>query len=197
MEWCFLWLQIPYTYTKSSCKYFASININLGFMGHIDEWTKFSLHQKAGRVDLWDILMNGLNLACIKKQVGLWKSQSFRLILRSLPIPIKILKKDLDPGSLDPLVRSSNSLNLQHCASLALQAFLKFPQAQRWCMLGKHGSPWNGHHDHPEQPLSMQFFLKFTILGSPWSCPTPWRLWCLTSLRGSWLWRNTLKWRLS
>ena len=77
---------------KSSCKYFASININLGFMGHIDEWTKFSLHQKAGRVDLWDILVNGLNLACIKKQVGLWKSQSFVPILRSLPIPIKILK---------------------------------------------------------------------------------------------------------
>ena len=103
--------------------------------------------------------------------VGLWKSQSFRLILRSLPIPIKILKKDLDPGSLDPLVRSSNSLNLQHCASLALQAFLKFPQAQRWCMLGKHGSPWNGHHNHPEQPLLIQLFQKF-IWGSPWSCPT-------------------------
>ena len=39
-------------------------------------------------------------------------SRSFPPILRAVPIPIKILKKDLDPGFSDPFVRSSNSLHL-------------------------------------------------------------------------------------
>ena len=30
-------------------------------------------------------------------------------------------------------------------------------------MLPKHGSPWNGHYNHPEQPLLMHFFEKFTL----------------------------------
>ena len=37
-------------------------------------------------------------------------SRSFCPILRGVQIPIKILKKDLDPGSSDPPIRSSNSL---------------------------------------------------------------------------------------
>ena len=38
------------------------------------------------------------------------RSRSFPLIIRPVLIPIKILKKDLNPGFSDPLVQSSNSL---------------------------------------------------------------------------------------
>ena len=50
--------------------------------------------------------------------------------------------------------------------------------------------------NNPEQPLLMQFFQKFTLWGSPCSCPTPWCLWGWTSPRWSWLSGNTLKWPL-
>ena len=40
---------------------------------------------------------------------------------------------------------------------------------------------------NPEQPISMQFFQKFTLWGSPCSCHTSWCLWCWTSPRWSWL----------
>ena len=41
--------------------------------------------------------------------------------------------------------------------------------------------------NNPAQPLLMQIFQKFTLWGSPWSCPTPWCLWGWTSPRWSWL----------
>ena len=38
----------------------------------------------------------------------------------------------------------------------------------------------------------MQFFQKFTLWGSPCSCPTPWCLWGWTSPRWSWMSGKTL-----
>ena len=46
--------------------------------------------------------------------------------------------------------------------------------------------------NNPEQPLLMQFFQKFTLWGSPCSCPTPWCLWGWTSPRWSWMSGKTL-----
>ena len=46
----------------------------------------------------------------IKFEFGSKGSRSFLRILRVVQIPIKILKKDLDPGSSDPFVRSLNTL---------------------------------------------------------------------------------------
>ena len=43
-------------------------------------------------------------------EIGRKGSRSFCQILKAVQIPIKILKKDLDPGSSDPPIRSSNSL---------------------------------------------------------------------------------------
>ena len=43
-------------------------------------------------------------------EIGIKVSRSFCQILKAVQIPIKILKKDLDPGSSDPPIRSSNSL---------------------------------------------------------------------------------------
>ena len=42
------------------------------------------------------------------------RSRSFPPIIRPVLIPIKILKKDLNPGFSDPLVRSSNTLTVFH-----------------------------------------------------------------------------------
>ena len=39
-------------------------------------------------------------------------SRSYPPILKAVPIQIKIHKKDLDPGFSDPLVRSSNTLEI-------------------------------------------------------------------------------------
>ena len=44
-----------------------------------------------------------------------------------------------------------------------------------------------------EQPILMQFFQKFTLWGSPCSCPTPWCLWGWTSPRWSWMSGKTFK----
>ena len=43
-----------------------------------------------------------------------------------------------------------------------------------------------------EQPILIQFFQKFTLWGSPCSCPTPWCLWGWTSPRWSWMSGKTL-----
>ena len=45
-------------------------------------------------------------------KIGRKGSRSFCQILKAVQILIKILKKDLDPGSSDPPIRSSNSLVL-------------------------------------------------------------------------------------
>ena len=47
-------------------------------------------------------------------EIGRKGSRSFRQIPRAVQIQIKILKKDLDPGFSDPLVRSFNSLFILH-----------------------------------------------------------------------------------
>ena len=49
--------------------------------------------------------------------------------------------------------------------------------------------------NNPKQPLLLQFFQKFTLWGSPCSCPTPWCLCWWNTPRWSWP-RDTLKWPL-
>ena len=64
----------------------------------------------------WHVYCAVITIEKVKIRIWIWieigrkGSRSFGPILRAVQIQIKILKKDLDPGFSDPLVRSSNSL---------------------------------------------------------------------------------------